>query len=166
MISTPYVHVKFALDGVCDQRHKLQDYGALSCYPRWIASVADFGELGPEPSRAIILNSKPIQVQISMFNKLQQKLDDQKIRGILSLLPEPFSDIKTGWGILRIESTDVSLKFVAWLKARRIISLWSRGGFLTTIFASICSENEPRTEGGHCGLIANCRHRPTNQQLR
>jgi hypothetical protein len=75
MISTPYVHVKFALGGVCDQRHKLRDYGALS------------------------------------------------------LLPELFSDIKLGWGILRIESTDVNLKFVAWLKARRIISLWSRGGF-------------------------------------
>jgi hypothetical protein len=90
---------------------------------------ADFGELGPERSRAIILNYKPIQVQISMFNKLQQKLDDWQIRGILSLLPEPFSDIKLGWGILRIESTDVNLKFVAWLKGRRIISLWSRGGF-------------------------------------
>jgi hypothetical protein len=63
MISTPYVHVKFVLGGVCDQRHTLRDYGALS------------------------------------------------------LLLEPFSDIKLGWGIVRIESTDVNLKFVAWWRA-------------------------------------------------
>lgn len=90
---------------------------------------ADFSELGPDPSRAIILNSKPTQVQISLFNKLQQNLDDQQIRELLSLLPEPFSDIKPGWDKPRVESTDVNLEFVAWLKSRRIISSWSRGGF-------------------------------------
>lgn len=73
---------------------------------------AEISELGVEPSRAIILNSKPVEVQISLFNKFQQKFDDQQVRGTLHSLAEPFSDIKPGWGTPRIESTEVNLEFV------------------------------------------------------
>jgi hypothetical protein len=115
----------------------MMDLDLLASMPSRAAKVgpiidrtgADFNELGTDTSRAIILNSRPIQVQISLFNKLQQKLDDQQIRDILSQLPYPFSDIKPGWDIPRIKSTAVNLEFVAWLKARRFISSWSRGGF-------------------------------------
>lgn len=90
---------------------------------------AEISELGVEPSRAIILNSNPVGVQISLFNKFQPKLEDQQVRDILLSLPEPFSDIKPGWGTPRIESTEVNLEFVTWLKARGLISSWKRGGF-------------------------------------
>ena len=116
---------------------KMMDLNLLASMPLRAAKVgpviertgADFSELGAETSRAIILHSRPIQVQISLFNKLQQKLVEQQIRDILSQLPDPFSGIKPGWDIPRIKSTAVNLDFVAWLKDRRIISSWSRGGF-------------------------------------
>jgi hypothetical protein len=117
---------------------KAMDLNLLASEPSRAAKVgsimqrvaADFSELGPEPSRAIIVNSQPTQVQISLLSKLQQKLDDEQIREILSLLPEPFSEIKPGRDIPRIESTEVNLKFVAWLKDRRFISSWSQGGWM------------------------------------
>ena len=115
---------------------KSMDLTLLASVPSRAAKVGplmeragtDFSEFGFEPSRAIVLSAKPTKVQISLFNKLQQKFDDQQIREILALLPDPFSDIKPGWSTPRVESTDVNLEFVAWLKSRRIISSWSRGG--------------------------------------
>lgn len=121
--------------------HKLKiiqamDLTSLATMPSRAAKVgpimertgADFGVLSHETLRAIILNSKPIQIQISLFNKLQEKFDEQQVRDILNSLPKPFSEIRLGFGKPRLESTDVNLKFVAWLKARRIISSWSQGG--------------------------------------
>ena len=89
---------------------------------------ADISEIDANSAGALIVNSKPVSVQISLFNKFQTKLDKQQVRDILLALPEPFSDIKPGWGTPRIESSEANLKFVAWLKTRGIISSWKRGG--------------------------------------
>jgi hypothetical protein len=89
---------------------------------------SEISEFGAEASRAIILNSRPIEIQISLLNKLQQKLDNQQVREILNSLPVPFCDIKPGWGTPRIEGTNLNLEFVTWLKARSFISSWRRGG--------------------------------------
>ncbi|MEQ1597456.1 MAG: P-loop NTPase fold protein [Casimicrobium sp.] len=120
---------------------KAMDLNLLASMPSRAAQVgpimqrvgADFSELDLESSRAIILHSKPIQVQISLFNNLHKKFDDQQIREILTLLPAPFSDIKPGWDVPRVDNTDVNTEFVEWLKARRIISSWSRGYFADDI---------------------------------
>ena len=90
----------------------------------------EISEIDAEAAQTIITNSKPTNVQISLLNRFQQKLDDQQIRIILGSLPEPFSDIKPGYGTPRIESTDTNLAFVGWLEARRFISSWKRGGWL------------------------------------
>lgn len=89
---------------------------------------ADISEIDANSAGALILNSRPVSVQISLLNKLQTKLDKQQVRDILLSLPEPFSDIKPGWGTPRIESSEENLEFVAWLKTRGIISSWKRGG--------------------------------------
>lgn len=84
--------------------------------------------LGPESCQQIIQSSKPIGIQIALFNKFQSKLDDQQVRATLGSLQEPFSEIKPGYVTPRIQGTVTNLEFVKWLEARRIISSWSQGG--------------------------------------
>lgn len=86
------------------------------------------GNLGVDAARAIILNSQPLETQITLFNMLHEKFDDQQVRDILQSLPEPLPDIKPGWATPRIEGSEVNLKFVAWLRTRGFISSWKQGG--------------------------------------
>ncbi|NEW91434.1 ATP-binding protein [Rhodopseudomonas sp. BR0M22] len=85
---------------------------------------ADVSALDAETARAVILNSSPTQVQISLFNKCQKVLSDGDVREILAALPAPFSDIKVGYRTPRIEKTDTNIEFVKWLDMRNIISSW------------------------------------------
>lgn len=85
---------------------------------------ADVSGLDAEAARAVILNSAPIAVQISLFNKCQKVLGDSDIREILEALPEPFSEIKTGYHTPRIDKTDINIELVKWLDKRNIISSW------------------------------------------
>ncbi|MER8627776.1 ATP-binding protein, partial [Mesorhizobium sp. M1143] len=90
---------------------------------------ADVSALGVEAARAVILNSAPIPVQISLFNKCQKVLGDGDVREILAALPEPFSEIKTGYHSPRIDKTDINVEFVKWLDERNIISSWGETFF-------------------------------------
>jgi hypothetical protein len=92
-------------------------------------SSSEISDLGVEPIRAIIVNSSPIEIQIILFNKYQPQLENSQIREILDVLPEPFSEIKTGHGSPRINKSDVNIEFVTWLKSRNFISSWSLVGF-------------------------------------
>ncbi|MER9082437.1 ATP-binding protein [Mesorhizobium sp. M0895] len=85
---------------------------------------ADVSALDAEAARAVILNSAPIRVQISLFNKCQKVLGDGGVREILAALPEPFSEIKTGYYTPRIDKTDINIELVKWLDERNIISSW------------------------------------------
>jgi hypothetical protein len=85
--------------------------------------------LGVDAARAIILKSSPLETQISLFNMLHKKFDKQQVREVLQLLPDPLPDIKPGWTTPTIKSSEVNLKFVAWLKSRGFISSWKQGGF-------------------------------------
>lgn len=85
---------------------------------------ADVSALDTEAARAVILNSVPIPVQISLFNKCQKFLGDGDIREILAALPKPYSWIKTGYHTPRIDKTDVNIELVKWLDERNIISSW------------------------------------------
>lgn len=86
---------------------------------------ADVSVLDAEAARAVILNSAPIRVQISLFNKCRKILGDGDVRDILAALPEPFSEIKTGYHTPRIDKTDINIELVKWLDERNIISSWS-----------------------------------------
>jgi hypothetical protein len=96
--------------------------------PILIRTGADVSEFGADAAVGIIVNSRPINVQIPLLNKFQRNLDDQQVRSILGYLPEPFSEIKPGYGTPRIKGTEANLEFVRWLEARRFISSWSQGG--------------------------------------
>ncbi|MBC2665753.1 ATP-binding protein [Novosphingobium flavum] len=86
---------------------------------------ADTSALDAASARAVILNSGPIGVQISLLNKCQSALSDDDVREILTMLPAPFSEIKTGYSTPRIEKSDTNLALVKWLDRRDIISSWS-----------------------------------------
>jgi len=86
-------------------------------------------EIGIDSGRAIILNAKPLATQISLFNMLHEMFDDQQVKDMLRSLPDPLPEIRPGFSTPRIESSEVNLEFVAWLKARSFISSWRRGGF-------------------------------------
>lgn len=85
--------------------------------------------LGVDAARAIIVNSRPRDTQISLFNMVHRKFDDHQVRELLQSLPDPLPDIKPGFSIPRMKSNQVNLEFVKWLKARGFISSWSQGSF-------------------------------------
>ncbi|MER9359716.1 ATP-binding protein [Mesorhizobium sp. M0500] len=90
---------------------------------------ADMSVLDTGSARAIVVNSAPISVQISLFNKCKSILGDGDVREILALLPEPFSDIKTGYSTPRIKKTEGNIELVKWLDSRDIISSWREALF-------------------------------------
>lgn len=85
---------------------------------------ADVGALEADAARAIILNSHPISVQISLLNKCEGVLSDLDVREILAALPAPYSEIKTGYRAPIIDKAGVNLDLVRWLDRRNIISSW------------------------------------------
>jgi hypothetical protein len=86
---------------------------------------ADMSVLDTSAARAVILNSSPSSVQISLFNKCQSVLGNEDVREILTMLPRPFSEIRTGYSTPRIEKNESNLTLVKWLDRRKIISSWS-----------------------------------------
>ena len=84
----------------------------------------DVGALEADAARAVILNSHPISVQISLFNKCEGVLSDADVREILAALPAPYSEIKTGYRAPIVDKTGVNLDLVNWLDRRNIISSW------------------------------------------
>lgn len=85
---------------------------------------ADISSLNSRAARAVILNSAPIQVQISLFNKCHRILNDDEVREIIAGLPTPFSEIKTGYHSPTIDKTETNIEFVKWINKRNIISSW------------------------------------------
>jgi hypothetical protein len=80
-----------------------------------------------EAAEAMVINSKPISVQIALFNKFQNKLDDDQVRHIVQKLPDPFPEIKVGWNRPAIKNTEENIGFVKCLKERGFISSWREG---------------------------------------
>lgn len=79
-------------------------------------------------ARSLILNSKPVGTQISLFNKLHQTMTVDEAREVLAALPDPFSEITTGYHTPRLPRSDANRALVQWLETRGIISSWSEGG--------------------------------------
>lgn len=90
---------------------------------------ADLPGLSAGPARAIILATRPIEVQVRLFNHYQSLLSDDDVREILAELPRPFSEIKRGYGIPLLENTQTNAALAAWLVSRKVISSVGKGWF-------------------------------------
>lgn len=79
-------------------------------------------------ARSLILNSRPVGTQISLFNKFHSTMTVDEAREMLAALPDPFSEITTGYHTPRLPRSDENRALVQWLETRGIISSWSEGG--------------------------------------
>ena len=80
-------------------------------------------EISVDSARTVTLSAKSLATQISLFNRYLDRFDDQQVKDMLGTLPEPISDIRHGFATPRIESSEVNLQFVAWLKSRGLLRL-------------------------------------------
>lgn len=79
-------------------------------------------------ARSLILNSRPVGTQISLFNKFHSTMTVDEAREVLAVLPAPFSEVTTGYHTPRLPRSDENRALVQWLETRGIISSWSEGG--------------------------------------
>lgn len=118
---------------------KLMDLEALVSLPERSALIgpildntdANISNLNGDIVQSLITNSTPSATQISLFNKYHFLLTDDEVRHVLANLPEPFSEIKTGYKTPRLKNSPDNLYFVKWLDSRNIISSWSEDRFFT-----------------------------------
>ena len=82
-------------------------------------------------AQSLVEQTSPIATQISLFNKCHSFMTNDEVRQVLSKLPRPFSEIKTGYGIPRLENNPDNQDLVKWLDSREIISSWSEGSFFS-----------------------------------
>lgn len=82
-------------------------------------------------AQSLIIYSKLISTQISLFNKYQSLLAVDEVRHVLASLPKPFSEIKTGRNSPKLQNSLENKVLVKWLESRDIISSWSEGRFVT-----------------------------------
>lgn len=118
-----------------DQRLKIiehMDLALLTNFPTRASVIgpifdrtgADVSVLIAEAAQAIIIESKPIATQISLFNRCQKALSDDQVWNTVHNLPKPFSEITPGWRQPTIPNTPDNFEFVNWLENRGIISSW------------------------------------------
>lgn len=117
----------------------LMDLGALAGLPERSALVgpiinqhdANISNIDASIAQSLIAHSRPIAMQVSLFNKCHSLLADDEVRDVLAGLPRPFSEITTGYIAPRLKNSPENLDLVRWLDSRNIISSWSEGGFFT-----------------------------------
>lgn len=120
---------------------ELMDLGALLDFPERSALIgpiidnsdAIISNLNGSIAQSLIMNSKPISTQISLYNKYHYLMPDDEVRHVLANLPRPFSEITTGYYRPRLKSTPENQDLVEWLNSRDIISSWSKDRFSTDI---------------------------------
>ncbi|MNU94111.1 hypothetical protein D3C71_840650 [compost metagenome] len=92
---------------------------------------ANISELGGSSARSLIVHSRPIATQISLFNKYHSLMSDEEVRHVLANLPHPFSEITTGYATPRLKNDSENRDLVQWLDSRNIISSWSQDRLFT-----------------------------------
>lgn len=118
---------------------KLMDLSALVDLPERAALIgpivdkADITSFNLEGDvvQSLITHSRPVTLQISLFNKCHSLLSDEEVHFILANLPKPYCEIKTGYGIPRLKNTPDNIRLVEWLDSRDIISSWSESSFFS-----------------------------------
>ncbi|PKR56843.1 DNA-binding protein [Thalassospira lohafexi] len=97
---------------------------------------ADITQLTGEAAQAAIINSKPIEVQVSLFNKCHKILSNDQIRQTLQQMPVPFPDFEPGYKRPTLTKTEANVELVEWLAKRKIISSWSDSFFGQRIYVN------------------------------
>ncbi|MGK0443219.1 MAG: energy-coupling factor transporter ATP-binding protein EcfA2 [Bermanella sp.] len=95
-------------------------------------SDADEFDLNADILRALIDYSIDIETKVSLLNAYNVLLDDDEVRQLLSNLPHPFSEIKTGHTKPKLKNTPENRNLVSWLDSRKIISSWKKVGHLSS----------------------------------
>lgn len=116
---------------------RLMDPAAIGANPSRAARIgpilartgADMSAFDPATARSIILHSAPIRTQIVLLNRSQTILGDQEVREILTSLPKPFSEIRTGHHVPMIADAPENRELLTWLDSRKIISSWREAFF-------------------------------------
>ena len=75
-------------------------------------------------AKCLIAHSTPVSTRISILNKVNAALTDDDVRQVLSGLPLPYSDIKTGYYTPRLDDTPENRTLLGLLDSRNIISSW------------------------------------------
>lgn len=73
-------------------------------------------------AQSLVIHSRPVETQVSLFNKYNSLMSDDEIHYVLDNLPRPFCEIKTGYKTPRLKNTLENQEFVEWLDSRNIIS--------------------------------------------
>jgi len=97
-----------------------------------IIKNADFDTLNLDADigRSLIEHSEPTETKIVLLNKCHTYFDNDEVRQVLANLPQPFSEIKTGYKSPVLKNNLENIELVKWLDSRNIISSWSEGGLL------------------------------------
>ncbi|WP_210455655.1 ATP-binding protein [Vibrio crassostreae] len=111
---------------------KLMDLHSLVDLPErsaFIGSIivntdANLTNIDGDIASALIRYSSPIATQISLFNKYQSSLSNDEVRDVLVSLPNPYSQITSGYQTPRLKDTPENRLLVTWLDSRKIISSW------------------------------------------
>jgi len=80
--------------------------------------------LGFDFLRAVIINSRPAHVQVSLLNKSHKVLNDDQVRSIILDLPDPYCDLAVFGKSPRLENIPINVSLADWLVQRRIVSSW------------------------------------------
>ncbi len=118
---------------------ELMDLGVLVGLPERSALIgpiindtdANISNLDGSIAQSLVIHSKPIETQISLFNKFHSLMTVDEVHDVLANLPRPFSEIKTGYNTPRLKNTPENQDLVSWLDSRNIISSWSENSFFT-----------------------------------
>lgn len=84
----------------------------------------DLSKLNAEVAKSLIAHSAQVPTRISILNKVNAVLTDDDVRHVLSGLPSPYSDIKTGYYTPRLKNNSENRMLLGWLASRNIISSW------------------------------------------
>lgn len=116
---------------------KLMDLAALADLPERAALIGpiivgvedNIFKIDENSAQSLVTHSRPITTQISLFNRYHPLMSDDQVRRGLTTLPEPYSEIRTGFHTPRLENNPENQVLVRWLDSRNIISSWSEGGY-------------------------------------
>ncbi len=99
--------------------------------PIILNSDVEIFDLDVDIMRSLIEHSRSIETQISLLNRFHARLNDDEVRQILANLPQPFSEIKTGYKTPKLKNNSENIELVKWLDSREIISSWSEGNLFS-----------------------------------
>ncbi len=105
----------------------------VASHPTVAASIAPVlnrsqispGDYHADFIRAVVINSRRGEPQISLFNKLHGVLSPAEVRSVLQELPSPYSHITISGKNPKIDKTETNERFASWLKAKRLISTFT-----------------------------------------